>query len=102
MQHLFAGYVEKHPAPTLDDLKLILPKTRPHRALETERGVEVLTHHSVLKLSSLTEKIGQLLAILHQNGRLFPHGKKVSTVVAAANGEYSRRCRRTRLRWNGQ
>ena len=56
-------------------------------------GVEkVFTHHGVLKLSGLTEKMSQLLAILHHDGRLSPHGKKVSTAVAVANGEYSSRC----------
>jgi hypothetical protein len=28
MQHLLAGYIEEHSAPTLDDLKLIVPKAR--------------------------------------------------------------------------
>jgi hypothetical protein len=78
MQHLLSGYIEEHSAPTLDDLKLIVPKARTCCALQAERGVEVLTRHGVLKLSSLTEKIGQLLAIFHHDGRLSPHGKKVS------------------------
>jgi len=90
VQHLLAGYIEKHSSPTLDDLKLIVPKTRTCRALQAERSVEVLTHHGVLKLSSLTEKIGQLLAILHHDGRPCPHGKKVSAAVAVANGKYRR------------
>jgi hypothetical protein len=76
MQHLLAGYVEEHPAPPLDDLELILPNAWTCSALQAERGVEVFTHHGVLKLSSLTEKIGQLLAILHHDGRLSPHRKK--------------------------
>ena len=32
----------------------------------------------MLKLGSLGQKIGQLLAVLHDNGRLFPHRRRVS------------------------
>ena len=43
----------------------------------------MVTHHSVLKLGSLTQKISQLLAVLHNDGRLFRNRKKLSGVVYA-------------------
>jgi hypothetical protein len=47
-------------------------------ALEAEHGVQVFAHHSMLKLGSLAEKIGQLLAALHHNCRLSAHERKLS------------------------
>ena len=78
MQHLLAGDGEDHPAPALDGLELVGPKTGTRGALEAERGVEVLAHQGVLELGSLGEQIGQLLAALHDDGRLSRHRRKVS------------------------
>ena len=50
----------------------------PGCAPEAERGVEVLAHQGVLELGSLGEQVGQLLAALHDDGRLSHHGRKVS------------------------
>ena len=87
VQHLLAGDAEDHPAPALDRRKLIVPKTRARRALQAERGIEVLAHQAVLKLSRQAEKIGQLLAVPHHDGRLSPHGRKLSPAMAVLNGE---------------
>ena len=78
MQHLLPGDAEDHPAPALDGLKLILAKTGTRRALKAERGIQVLTHQAMLKLSSLAQKVGQLLAVLHHDDRFSPHRRKVS------------------------
>jgi len=85
MQHLLARDSEEHSTPPFDDLKLILAETAICCVLQAERGIEVLAHHGVLKLGSLTQKISQLLAILHNDGRLIRHGKRLSAAVCAAN-----------------
>jgi hypothetical protein len=41
----------------------------------------------MLKLGSLGQKIGQLLAVLHDNGRLFPHRRRVSPAMAIPKGK---------------
>jgi hypothetical protein len=41
----------------------------------------------MLKLSSLAQKIGQLLTALHHNGRLSPHRGNVPPATAVFNGE---------------
>src|SRR6185436_623614 len=41
----------------------------------------------MLKLGSLGQKIGQLLAVLHDNGRLFPHRRRVSPAMAIPTGK---------------
>ena len=87
MQHLLPGDSEDHPAPAFDGLKLILAKTGTRCALEAERGIQVLTHQAMLKLSSLAQKIGQLLTALHHNGRLCPHQGNVPPATAVFNGE---------------
>ena len=76
MQHLLPGDGEDRQAPAFDGLQLAGPKTGTRCALEAERGVEVLAHQGMLKLSSLAQKIGQLLTVPHHNGRLSPHGEK--------------------------
>src|SRR4051794_11204436 len=83
MHHLLAGDAEEHPAPPLDDLELIVPKTGTRSASEAERGVEVLAHHGVLELSALGEQVGQLFPALHEDGRLSRHGRKVSPDAGA-------------------
>src|SRR6266705_7066315 len=87
MQHLLPGDGEDHPAPAFDGLQLVGPKTRIRCALEAERGVEVLAHQGMLKLSSLAQKIGKLLTALHHNGRLSPHRGNVPPATAVFNGE---------------
>ena len=77
MHHLLGGDCQDHLAPALDGRQLIVAKTGTRRALETERGVEVLAHQGVLELSSLGEKIGELLAALHHDGRLFHNERNV-------------------------
>jgi hypothetical protein len=87
MQHLLPGDGEDHPAPAFDGLQLVGPKTGIRCALEAERGVEVLAHQGMLKLSSLAQKIGQLLAALHHNGRFFPHPGNLPPATAVFNSE---------------
>ena len=87
MQHLLPGDGEDRQAPAFDGLQLAGPKTGTRCALETERGVEVLAHQGMLKLSSLAQKIGQLLTALHHNGRLSPHRGNVPPATAVFNGE---------------
>ncbi len=77
VQHLLARDVEEHPAPALDGLELVRPKTRPHGALQAERRIEVLAHHRVLELGALREQVGQLLAPLHHDGRVACHARTV-------------------------
>jgi len=72
MQHLLPGDGEDHPAPAFDGLQLVGPKTETRCALEAERGGEVLAHQGMLKLSSLAQKVGELLTALHDNGRRSP------------------------------
>jgi len=91
VQHLLAGDIEDHPPPARDGRKLIIPKARTCCALEAECGIEVLTHQAVLKLSSLAEKVGQLLATFHNDGGLSRHGRKVSPATAVLNGEDMKR-----------
>jgi hypothetical protein len=81
MQHLLPGDAEDHLAPPLDRGKLTGPQPRTCRALEAERGVEVLAHQAMLQLSSLGQQIGQLLAVPHHDGRL-AHNRKVSLTTA--------------------
>jgi hypothetical protein len=78
VQHFLSGDSEEHPTPALDRPQLIVAKTGTCCALEAERGVQVFAHHSMLKLGSLAEKIGQLLAALHHNCRLSAHERKLS------------------------
>jgi hypothetical protein len=40
----------------------------------------------MLKLRRLAQKIGQLLAVSHHDGRLCPHRRNVSPAVATLNG----------------
>jgi hypothetical protein len=87
MQHFLTRDSKEHPTPPLDSFKLILPEPAAWCALQAERGVQVLTHHRVLELRGLGKKVGQLLAVLHNNGSLFPHGEKVSTAMARAQPE---------------
>ena len=76
MEHLLARDGENHPAPALDGFELIAGKTGPRRALEAERGVEVLAQQAVLKLSTLAQNVGQLLAVPHHHGRLPAHARQ--------------------------
>jgi hypothetical protein len=85
MQHLLASDGEDHPAPALDGLQLVVLKTRTRCALEAERGVQVLAHQAVFKLGRLAQKVGQLLAALHDDGRLSPHRRNVSPAIIALN-----------------
>ena len=87
MQHLLTRDGQDHPAPALDGRKLIAAKTRTRRVFEAERGIQVLAHQAVLKLSTLAEEVGQLLAVLHHDGRLSRHSRKLSLPMAALNGE---------------
>jgi len=87
MQHLLPGNGEDHPAPAFDGLHLPGPKTGTRCALEAERGVEVLAHQGMLKLSSLAQKIGKLLTALHHNGRLSPHRGNVPPATGIFNSE---------------
>ena len=75
VQHLLSGDAEDHHAPALDGLQLLVPKAGTYRAREAERGVEVLAHQAMLKLSSLRQQIGQLLAVSHHDDRL-AHSQK--------------------------
>jgi hypothetical protein len=63
-----------------------LAKAGTRCVLEAERGVEILAQQAVLKLSTLAQQVGQLLAVLHHNARV-PHKGKVSPAMAALNGE---------------
>ena len=74
VQHLLGGDAEDHRAPPLHGRKLISPQPRACRAFQAERGVEVLAHQAMLKLSSLGQQIGQLLAVFHYDGRLAHKG----------------------------
>jgi hypothetical protein len=85
MQHLLTGDGQDHLAPALYRLQLILPKTGTRRALEAERSVEILAQQAVLKLSTLAEQVGQLLAVPHHNARL-PHKRTISPAMAGLNG----------------
>jgi hypothetical protein len=87
MQHFLPGDGENHPAPAFDGLQLTGPKTGTRCGLEAERGVEILAHQGMLKLSSLAQKIGKLLTALHHNGRLCPHRGNVPPATAVFNGE---------------
>jgi hypothetical protein len=89
MQHLLTRDGQDHPAPALDGRKLIVSKSRAGRALEAERGIEVLAHQAVLKLSTLAQQVGQLLAVPHHDGRLSPHKRKLSPAMAVLNGEHT-------------
>ena len=75
MQHFLPGDAEDHPPPPLDRSKLTSPYSRTRRALKTERRVQVLAHQAMLKLGSQGQKIGQLLAVPHHDGRLTLHGR---------------------------
>jgi hypothetical protein len=86
MQHLLPGDSEDRQAPAFDGLQLADPKTGTGCALEAERGVEVLAHQGMLKLSSLAQKVGELLTALHHNGRLSPHQGNVPPEMAVFNG----------------
>ena len=94
MQHLLPGDAEDDPAPPLDRRKLILAKTGTRRAFEAKRGVEVLAHQAVLKLSGLGQKVGQLLAIPHHDDRLSPHRRKVSAATAILNEQDPEKARK--------
>ena len=99
MQHLLPGDGEDHPAPAFDGLQLVGPKTGTRCALEAERGVEVLAHQGMFKLSRLAQKVSQLLAVLHDDGRLSPHRRRVSPATAVPKGEY---IKRDTGRWPGE
>jgi hypothetical protein len=47
----------------------------------------------MLKLSSLRQQIGQLLAVPHHDGRLSPHDRKLSLAMAALNGQDTEKMR---------
>jgi hypothetical protein len=81
MQHLLSGDAEDNLAPPPDGIKLIRPQSGTCGAFEAEGGVEVLSHQAMLKLSSLGQKIGQLLAVPHHDGRLC-HEERVSVTMA--------------------
>ncbi len=85
MQHFLAGDGQDYLAPALYRLQLILAKAGTRCVLEAECGVEVLAQQAVLKLSTLAQQVGQLLAVLHHNARL-PHKGKVSPAMAGLNG----------------
>jgi hypothetical protein len=93
MQHLFPGDAEDHPSPPLDRSKLTGPHSWTRRALEAKRRVQVFAHQAMLKLGSQGQKIGQLLAVPHHDGRLTPHGRKVSAAIAVLNGADHYTCR---------
>ena len=85
VQHLLPGDGEDHLTPALHRIQLISAKTGTWRALETERGVQVLTHQGVLKLSRLAQQVGQLLAVPHHDRGLSPHRRNVSPAMIALN-----------------